>query len=537
MTTGLFVPDRRSGYIEGPRGYYSLPADLVESPAGSGLYLIPSYLIEAEEEGLYLIPVIESQDYFFGGRSNIDNYSVTEEATPTDPGSMEGGAGQVVVNFNEGVDTLRLTKEVVQFSDTYRNRGMIEGVVRELSISDGAVSMTMDSALALFNSDHVVPPQRGRLDTVLTEYCRIVGVSNTLYVHPSLASRQVVYPGWVGNVWEHLKQIMSRESAEMALIGDTITVRPIRSVEAVIDNDESRSVMINDQSTAKAVEIAYYNNRWANRDEVYPVPGEDPTIYTVDAGETITVEVQLSASLVSVNQPTCISFVQDRPYPATDGVYSVAGNDGKPITPAQWNAQGGSVKVRLTDDPSVIEITITGASMTEYAPYRIAMTAGTGSYYNSLHITGTGVMQERKVVKIPTGASSAVTGEDVGTLVENPFVSSRAEAYSLGVRTAGAWAGVQTTTGTSTSVQPTEEDAQAFGNTAGARIRRGHAMYRVKHATIDPVSVAYTADIDTTVADFNEVWPAGTKVSDFNAMWSGKLVKDFNVEPLRRDQT
>lgn len=533
MTVGLLVVDRRSGFVEGPRGYLSLPADAVE--VAPGLYEVMPYLLpDPDIDGLFLAPEPSRQDYFYGGRSNIVSYSVQEESTPIDPGSMEGGAGQITVSFNEGTDTLWLAKEVVQFADTHRNRGMIEGVVRNLAVTDGAVTMTMDSAMALFNSDHIIPPTTGRFDAVLMSYCSRVGVTNPLSVHPSVASRQVQYPAIVGNVWDRLKQIMARERVEMTLIGDTIVVRPLRTVEARLDNFITLTTELNDQNTARAVEVAYYNNTWRNNGEVYPVPNEEPAVYTVDAGEVVEVEIQMSASLRSVNQPTAVDFVENRPYPGGNGVYAVAGNDGKPVKASQWLAQGGSVHVSLADDPSILKVRITGASMEQYAPYRIAMTAGTSNYYNALHITGTGLFYDRQTVTIPTGASSAVTGEEVGMVVENPYISTREEAYSLGAQTAKAWAGTQTISGSATTIQPTT-DVQAFGNAAGARVREGDAIYRIRSATTSESTVDFSADLDTTIADFNAEW-AGATIADFNLMWSDRLLKDFNSEPLRRDQ-
>lgn len=531
----LAVTTPRGGFVEGPRGYFSLPEDAVENPVGSGLYDILPYLDEDPDyEGLYEVPVVERTDYFFGTGENVLGYSVQEDATSLDPGDMSGGAPQIQAQFVENIDTLHLNKEIVTLEDTYRNRGRVQGVVRNLAISDQVVSLTMDSVIALFNADYTVPPLNTTFAEAMQFYFDLVQTPYVVDVHPDLADRPVVYPGWRGNMLDLLKQIMAREQAEMAVVDDVVQVRPVRSVTAFIDNVITETVSIEDQSTARAVEVAYYNNTWGTRAEVYPLTTEEPSLYVVDAGETLTVEVPLNASLVSVNQPVCLEFVEDRTYEGTQGVYSVSGADGKPITPAQWNAFGGSVKVELTDDPSVIKITVKGMSLPDFAPYRIAMTAGPSNYYNSLHITGTGVVQDRQIVHLRTGATSAVTGEEVGLVVENPFISTRSEALTLGLYTVRSWAGSQGLEGASHDLHPVDPNTQGFGNIAGARVKRGKAFYRVRSATITPDRVDYSADQDTLVSDFNDVW-TGLTVKDFNDQWAGKLVKDFNTEPLRRD--
>jgi hypothetical protein len=582
MAVELQIATNSSGYVESPPGFLSFPDTLTEAPSGSGLYLIPPEFDETSpDSGLYSLPASFNPDSLLGGqRSNIKGFSVQEDATPIDPGSSAGGVGQITVNVNENPESYSLIQEVITLSD--RSTGKVQGTVRNISTSNGDATVVADSVLGLFNSDHIVPPKVGTLGAVFQSYCDIVGIVNDVTVDASIASRPVTYPGWVGNMWVHIKQLLAKEQVELALVFNRVVMRPLRQVEVNAERESSRSASVDNQNTAKKVEINYYNNVYGNQIEVYPLTTDEPTIYQVDAGETITISVSLNASMMSLNQPTCINFVEDRPYPGTNGVYSVSGNDGLPITAAQWTAQGGSVTVALTEDPSVMEITITGASMTDYAPYRIAMSAGTSSYYNSLHITGEGIQQEIKTLTLVTGATSAVTGNEVGITVDNPFISSLADAYKAGIHTAKNYAGRWTISGSAYNLNRPDDSRefisatvadfnalypggmtvaefnvlwagktiadfnaywdeqfeslwlnQAFGNLSGARVKRGDAYFRVLSATTTAEGTSYSAELDTIVSDFNPVWDGAT-VDDFNEQWAGKLMKDFTIIPLRR---
>jgi len=220
--------------------------------------------------------------------------------------------------------------------------------------------------------------------------------------------------------------------------------------------------------------------------------------------------------------------------------------------------------------------------MADYAPYRISMSAGTSSQYNSLHITGTGVTWEPQTITLVTGATSAVTGEGVGATVINPFISTLRDAYNAGLQTARAYAGSFMVSGNAFGINRSDSDQsqiratiadfntavaagtdisvfnttwvgktiaqfnaywqstvdnlfgnQAFGNAAGSRVHRDLAWFRVTGATISETGVQFDAELNTLVSDFNAVW-GPTDISVFNASWANKKMKDFTTTPLRK---
>lgn len=494
MAVDIYFPALSSNtFSEGPSGYYTFPITLTENPPGSGLYDIPGYLLP-DGVDLYSVP-LDLLGAAEAGTSNLKMFAVQEDATPIDPSSSAGGVGQITVGMDDFPDAPRLIGEIVL---TDGSRGKTSGTVRSLSVSDGALSIVADSVLGKFNTERIAQPFIGDLGDAIQYYCDLVGVQNDVFVDTTVSSRPVVYPGWVGNAWVYMKQLLAVEQVEMALVFDRVYVRPLRQLIANQDKLTSNGWSLDNASAAHKVEVYYYNHVSGNQLEVFPLrTQDDPPPYTVNAGETITVTQQLEASLSLVNQPTCIDFVNDASYAGTGGVYSVVGNDNLPVPSAQWVAQGGKIEVRITDDPSIIEIQITGASMMDYSPYRIAMSAGSGSDYNSLHITGTGVTWNKKLVTLRTGATTATTSTEVGVTVDNPFLTSKQQAYSLGLLTAGSYAGVNY------KISGSALDLNRNGD--------GDAL------------------VQATIADFNLATLPGTPISDFNTLWAGQQIYDFNV--------
>lgn len=517
-----------------------------------------------------------------GLNTNVVNYSVQEDATTDDVGNFNGGFGQINVQASALKDSLYGVTDRLRLSDDVL--GKTVGVIREVTVQDGDLSLVADSALGVFDADKVVAPQTTTLLAAMTYYCNLAKVTNSLKVDPSIAERQVNFPGWNGNMWDGLKQILSSQKIEMSLVFEDVVVRPLRTVIANIDRATTITRRVSNQDTCREVEVFYYNHTRVVNREIYPWNLTDPNVYSVNASETVTLRLELNASLSSVNQPQFQDFVPNAEAPSGGlGVYSVSGNDGLPITYGQWQNNGGSLRVELAE-PSILEVTITGPSLPEFAPFRIAMTAGASSYYNSLRITGTGLRWDKRSVVLSTGATSAVTGESIGLTVDNPNINTLADAHSLGLVAAGRKSMSYTLSGTAYNINRTDGGAsqvyarisdfniavlagttigtfnttwngqsiaqfnaywdglvanlfenQAFGNAAGARILTPDANFRISSATISPTGLDFEADLDTTIADFNTAW-SGKLLSNVSDAYAGRSLMDFSITPLRTVQ-
>lgn len=426
--------------------------------------------------------------------SNIKSFSVQEDATPIDPSSSSGGVGQITVGLDDFPDAPRLIGDLIL---TDGSRGKTSGTIRTVTNTDGSLTLTADSALGMFNTDRTVAPHVGTLGTAIQFYCDLVGIQNDVFVDSDISSRAVTYPGWTGNVWVGIKQIMAKEQIEMALVFDRISVRSLRKLTINKDRKTTDGLSVDNNNAAQSVEVYYYNHTYGTQREVFPLRGESQQpSFTVNAGETITVTQQLNASMISVNQPLVQDFVANTSFNGTNGVYSVVGNDGLPVTAAQWTAQGGLLSVRITDNPSIIEISLTGPNNRALSPYRIGMSSGGSNIYNSLHITGTAVVWDKQLLTLTTGVPSSKTSVEIGATVDNPFISTLSDAYNAGVWAAASHAGLNYTV-----------SGSAFNvNRAG----QGRDL------------------IQATISDFNTAYPYGTLISAFNSMWASQTIADFN---------
>lgn len=516
-----------------------------------------------------------------GLNTNVVNYSVQEDATTDDVGNFNGGFGQISVQASAVKDSLYGVTDTLSLSDDVL--GKTVGVIREVTVQDGDLSVIADSALGVFDADQAVSPQTTTLLAAMTYYCNLAKVTNPLRVDASIANRQVNFPGWSGNMWDGLKQILASQKIEMSLVFEDVVVRPLRTIIANIDRSTSLTRRVGNQDTCREVEVFYYNHQRVVNREIYPWNIPDPNVYSVNAGETVSFRLELNASLLSVNTPTYVPWVPDEETTSTYGMYSIAGNDGLPVTYAQWVDNGGGLSVRLAD-PSVVEVTVSGARVPGLAPFRIAMTAGASSYYNSLHITGTGLRWDKKSVVLSTGATSAVTGESIGLTVDNPNIDTLSDAYNVGLVAAGRKSMTYTLSGTAHNINRTDGSTgqvyarisdfnaavlagttigtfnttwngqsiaqfnaywaslvdnlfenQAFGNAAGARILTPDANFRISSATISPSGLDFDADLDTTISDFNTAW-SGKLLSNVNTAYSGRSLMDFSITPLRTVQ-
>lgn len=566
-------------YFEEPTGYYIVPESFSEAFEGSGLYPIPGYLIEGPS-GVFTIP-----DAYAGKASipdsRVHSFSVQEDATPIDPSSSEGGVGTITVGIDDSPDAPLYVGSIVLADGS---RGKTSGIIRSAQGRDGQVSLQADSVMGLFNSEKTIQPYVGTLRGAVQYYCDLVSVVNDVVVEESVASRPVVYPGGRSNMWVWIKQMLSAEQVEMALVFDRVYVRPLRTVVADTDRMTSSGWGITNDKAARSVDVNYYNSQAGSFLEIYPlVNDEEPQILVVDAGATQVVEQKLNASVTSVNQPVPTMNVEDRSYAGTNGVYSVTGMDELPVVPAQWTAAGGYLRVEKTDDPTVIKIVIRGANIPDLSPFRIAMSSGSSNYYNSLHITGEGVAWNKKTVTIPTGAVADTTANDLGIVVDNPFIRTKNQAISTGLITAGAYAGIQyTRTGSAFALNRSEDtralvqstiadfnsehfgdtisvfnaewsgqsiqnfntywddkamlrwENQLFGNAPGARVFQSDAAFRISSAVTTETAVDFTARLDTIVSDFSNVWADGATVADFNAQFVGYTCKAMSIVPLRR---
>lgn len=513
---------------------------------------------------------------------NISSYSVSEDSTPLDISDSSGGYGQVTLTVASRPGWRSWRKKLVDFEDT--TQGTTQAIVTTVSEdhTTGMVSVSADSRVSAMAAVRTAQPYVGTLGGALRYYLSLVGITSQVVIDSVLEDRAVTFQGWEGEVYFYLtKKLAPALGFEVSLVSDNIVFRLPRGRKAVTYRDSGLSESLDAGDTAQNVIVHYYENTAKNNALVYPTGGwnEDVEVYIVEAGATLVVEdVPLGVSVSRIVQPVCVMNVE-RGYEATS-VYAVAGNDGLPITPEQWAAGGGSLKVEINPDTKSLKLTVVASNLTEYAPYRIAMSAGDSDYYSSLRIVGDGVFFTDKSIIMPTGLSSDDAPTETGAEIENEYIGSIAEAFDAGIRPVGRYSGFSHSISVASSgINRVDDNGnysyptiaqfnianagrtiaqhnaiwagqtiadfndywnetvsddfanQAFGNIAGARRLFGQSYFRIRSATNSVGEISYTAEADTTLADFNARW-SGHSIEDFNTIWSGLTIEDFNAGPL-----
>lgn len=520
---------------------------------------------------------------------NAIDYSVTEDATPIDPSDLGGGVGQFTLDLPETTDVKLARNKAITLSDGAQ--GTTVGTARGLGGNGVVATLTVDSRMARLNVTRTAQPYSGTLSGAFTYYLGLVGVTTGIVVDTTIATRPVTFPGWQAVVWDQVKKLMAAVGVETSLVADNIVLRPLRGRIAQNYRDTAESWSIDDTSRAQSVEINYYQSVAKTNALAYPLGGwtSDVQAYQVDAGQVATFDISLEpdnehslgASLTSIAQPVCVASV-DRYY-STSSVYTVSGNDGLPIPPAQWLADGGSVTAAINDDTRSITVTIRGGKSSQYAPYTIGMSSGDNTFYSSLRIVGTGVFYNRQTLALQTGNSADVAPTVIGATVDNEFINTYGDAFRAGLWTLARYTGPEQTISVSTTginrrgdtgsyaymtfgqanvdpdfagkkfgqintafagltmaqfsalqfakVQNNFEN-QAFGNVAGARVFSDGSWYRIRSvSSITPESVSYSGEQDNIMSDATASY-AGMTMGQINALHAGKTFADFNARPL-----
>lgn len=417
------------------------------------------------------------------------------------------------------------------------NRGVITGTVNNLNGSGGGLlSVSGDSALARLVARRNANSVNGTLQTALTYYFGLCGITSGFTIDPTIAAKTVVAPGWFSqDMYTKIKELLALNGAEIALTEAGIVVRPTRTIE--VDprlNAEPVTWTASVGELQQKVTVNYYNNQYRNNFLVVPEGGWSPEarVLQVEAGETVEENLPVNMWVDSVQQPTLMTQVP-RSH-VSSSAYSIVGSDGFPITAAQWTAHGGKMSFSIGEDRTSINVSLTGprveTATAKYGPFRVAVSSGT-EYYSTLRICATGVYFLEESVEIATGVAPDV-GTDDGVTISSGFVATKAQALAAGMGAARMAGGaVRTVTFRTNGFKSVNTTPQTFGYVAGSRVRWRRGIYRVRSASITESSVEFTAEADTTFADF-KASASGMTFAQFNAAYSGLTFGDFAQIPL-----
>ena len=535
-----------------------------------------------------------------GQRVHSESYRVSESSTPLAGGDSSGAVGTVEVEVkNLPFRPIGLNAdESMSLVDT--KMGSTVGTTREVSdsrVSPSQYTVMATNRLGEFNIETQVLPFSGTLENAFRYYCSLANIDSGIIVDPAFASRQVNFLGWNGNLWNHMKMMATAVGADLNLISNNVVLRPVRLFDAIRNRNVDSQASITSTDLARKQEVIWYPTEYVASGLVYPSGGwrSDISPLSVSAGETVTTILDSSkdvfASIFEVNQPVAQSFVSKEH--SSSSVYSVVGDDGIPIQPAQWADYGGRLSVAVGADTRSLVVTLTGASGLFQAngqpmkTFRIGIASGSSSSdtYSTLRIVGRYVSTRSESLILPTGVPDFRTGQEFAPTIDNPFLNDLDSAYSAGVRGARRYAGRRMTvsasvsalnrrgeTGTANyppysyaqglwgsmtygavetlhapktygevraqlyeSVQD-DFDNQVFGNAPGARFwdQPTGRYYRIRQATTTWAGMDIEGDDDLTNGDMQEFF-SGMTYGQVKAAYNGMSYYKANVTGMILD--
>lgn len=351
-------------------------------------------------------------------------------------------------------------------------KGFTLGTIDNASTSKDAATITLSgpTRLSVLNVYGVqADPFVGTLGDAFTYYLGLANITTDLFVEDDIASRPVIFPGWSGELWYHLKMMAAAQDCDISLVSGITLLRGVRKRIATQNRDISRTLTTGGATLAQSVEVYQYNNREITNELVYPPGGWVPEVQVmnVNAGETAEYTLEMSASLSSFQQPTMQTFVSQNH--SSSSVYTIVADDGLAVSAAQWTGNGGSLTVELSEDTKKLIVKLRGATNIPTAQGALAQNFSvalgsdtTGNRYSTFRIVGTGVAYDKQKKRIRTGVTPEKTATEVGVTIDNPFISTTNDLYSTGVRAARQYSGaVMTLSGEVTAVNRRGDSGQA----------------------------------------------------------------------------
>lgn len=287
---------------------------------------------------------------------------------------------------------------------------------------------------------------------------------------------QYNFSGAKGNLWSILKSFLSAKDWQITWVYDTVVLYRNHSILTRFQGfTKDYSIDFSVDEPFSDIECTYYEDmmhwRYERYMAEYPsgsidyhtprVPGErlislaypvstvdgdhskelsGGEVLSVESGETKEFMLEASGIINGLyDQPVCV--MPNEIYPSDTGLatttmdnrtrfifnkskYCVVGKDNKPITPAQWYAEGGSVSVELGDEPNQLKVRVTGMDNQRLAPFRLAESDGQNDY-SSLRIFADVCLYEEKVLHFQTG----YTPKTEAVKIDSKFITNINEAY------------------------------------------------------------------------------------------------------------
>lgn len=224
--------------------------------------------------------LIDGRDY------EAEGFSVQEAATPLAAGDSSGQVGTISFSIPQPDPDVVPNHPINLFGPNYllgkhvrlddTRKGFTLGTVSQARRTQRSalIEVTAISRLGELNIYNVqAQPFVGTLDDAFQYYLSLANITYDFAVDPSIATRPVIFPGWNGELWYHLKQMAVAVDCDISLVSGVILLRPIRARVATRGRDIDRTFSVGGGSLAQNIEIINYDNRVITDELVYPPGG------------------------------------------------------------------------------------------------------------------------------------------------------------------------------------------------------------------------------------------------------------------------
>lgn len=399
-----------------------------------------------------------------GNTYEAKDWNVQEAATPLAAGDSSGSTGSIEIELPMADPDIRPGDPRVVFGPAWfidkevrlkdSRKGFTLGTVESVSRNDrsGTYTLRCQTRLGKLNVYGVqAQPFVGALGDAFSYYLSLADIHTDLYVDDLIYSRPVVFRGWTGELWYYLKEMAAAQDCDISLVSGIILLRPIRARVAVRGRDIERGHEVGGDTLARGVEVYKYSSQPITNSLVYPAynllsDGQEPEVLNVNAGETSEYDLEISASVSSIQQPTMLSYVSETYEDSS--VYTIIGSDGLPVPAELWSSRGGKLEISVNPDTVSLHVKLTGATGIPTvngdasSNFSVALASDfTGNRYSTLRIVGSGVSFDREKKYVRTGVPASKTSTEVGVTIDNAFINTYDDLYRAGTRAAKKFAG------------------------------------------------------------------------------------------------
>lgn len=484
-----------------------------------------------------------------GGKSyEVTDYGTSEDSTPLSVGDSSGGIGSIDFSIRNVRNPFLLQGKDFRLTDSRRGstRGQIDSVepVRGTDLTRISCYSRLDK-LNVYNVQ--AQPFRGTLEEAFLYYLKLANVTTDIWVDEEIRSKPVVFPGWFGELWFNFKNLAAAHNCEIALVGDVILMRKLRTRDAHRGRLIDSSVSFGGGSTALNVEVYRYDTRWTDNDLIYPPDrtGEGLSVISAGAGEETeyTLDLSETASIATLKPLEYRMNIGKTAFGSTS-MYSVCTDDGTQLSEAAFLRNGGSIEAIINEDTTSVTIKFrapTGLVNKDGEPvstYTIGRGDGTTSNrYSTLRLWGSGAIYTKDLLRTPTGLTPAETSTEVGVTIDNPFITDANDQFNAASRLAASFRGESFgLRGTTTRVNPRYDDESSKNYAKYSDVQAAYAgmtYAEVVTYITGATPVNYAAGLVPIEPGSWDIFPAGAGVFSVD-QFEGTL--GTKVSPIPAEQ-